>query len=95
MNIFERAIDRLERQGWVQGELGRPDGSACLVGALYFESDIELEVYGRGIQAVKNVLGFDPCDQACADVVSWNDAPGRTADEVVECLRLASKELVK
>lgn len=100
MNLCERAADRLERYGWVQKDLGRPNEAACLVGSIWFEAQSQLtdegiSEYSAALRAVRDVLGMDPSTAGSPDLLDWNDLPGRTQDEVVECLRLASKELSK
>ncbi len=82
----------LDRQGWLQGMLGRPGGPRCLAGALY-------EATGRWYpghqedrtRRIVYALGFYT-EKAMGD---WQDAPGRTKDEVLLRVQEAKDALSK
>lgn len=110
MNIAEQAIEQVERRGWGQGVYEDAGGSLCLLGALARASGVEvlseIELANRngsfdsGVVALCSVLpprrpGRHGAVWDEVTVSEWNDDPERTEAEVLEALRLASKELSK
>lgn len=98
MNVCERAIDEIEKRGWYQGGFEGPGGSVCALGAmkaamglrpdaLALNSALNYDQFIAARMAFERVMG--------ENVASWNDTPGRTEDDVLEALRLTSKELSK
>ena len=90
------AADVLERDGWTQGDYHASDGCHCVVGAIevatgYWTSSRpqhDLSVTARRETAVDV---FEAVLESPADTVfDWNDAPGRTAAEVIAALRAAA-----
>ena len=92
------AADVLARDGWKQETYGSPAGCKCLYGALHYiasdgeyVTDIELsnEQERRADWLASQVM---PIISAldCNELIDWNDAPGRTADEVIDALRAAA-----
>jgi hypothetical protein len=96
--VLNAAADLIEARGWRQGEPGwRSGGSAglCLEGALIAALSLDhLEVYGcPAYAAVADYLDRTPAPSIAPvkDALwQWNDAPGRTASEVIEVLRAAA-----
>lgn len=93
--LCEKAADILEKVGLCQGTFEDLDGKVCLYGAL------NVILYGQAsppffsakwkgnkhlIAHFAKRLGFKSPDHT----VAWNDAPGRTKEEVVRRLREAS-----
>lgn len=91
------AADVLERDGWCQGRL-HTRGRHCTRGALnvvagvvaaYGASEAEYlaasERSDRAEAVLARSLGLGP-----GAVPTWNDAPGRTPEEVVAALRAAA-----
>lgn len=92
------AADVLERDGWTQGDYGRPSGCKCLYGGIHFAvtdgesvSDVELsrEEEKRADAAASRVMEVVDAG-GWLDLLDWNDEPGRTAAEVVAALRAAA-----
>lgn len=78
------AADCIEKHGWVQGQIGHPQVGFCLSGAIIEVShDRDMQ---KAADAVKAHLRCPPSDHF-GPVVKWNDAPGRTKEEVVAALR--------
>lgn len=73
-----RAAELLERDGWCQGAYF--DGnSACTIGAL-MDAAADIQDRNAAIYRLKDALdGWN--------IFNWNDAPGRTKEEVVAKLR--------
>jgi hypothetical protein len=78
------AADVLRRDGWMQGDVINQAGHSCALGALAVVSeDREHAAY----RAFRDYLG--------GPIGSWNDKPGRTADEVIAALEAAAAEADK
>lgn len=90
------AADVLERDGWTQRTWKDSDGRRCAAQALCTVVELhtvkasgEFDVlsfdrdYGRALDALSQQVGMHA-------VTDWNDAPGRTAAEVIAALRAAA-----
>ncbi len=89
--VARKAADLLERDGWCQGRLYSDDGERCLLGVLiaveqYLDTPDEVDE----IDAVDEAIG---CRVGTPFLAKWNDAPERTADEVIALLREVANEL--
>jgi hypothetical protein len=93
---LQRAADHIETVGWTQRQaFDRSDDRpldacpACALGALdlacfapnYREGS--LEAYREGVQLLRDATG-------AIAIPEWNDAPGRTKEEVVAAFRKAA-----
>lgn len=91
VGLLGDAADLLETGGWCQNLFAADDGSHCLAGAIS-------KAWGLGRFATVPRLGF-LAEEAVEDylgiqsIVGWNDADGRTKEEVVTALRGAAKEI--
>lgn len=102
MNPFEEAIDLIERHGWKQMMFGNEKVGYCPAGALNAvmskrrgTSERERELFTQEVMVNPSVREWAEflCQATGLDsVVRWNDRPGRTKEEVLEKLRIASKE---
>lgn len=88
MNSAETLIktkEKLEEVGWCQYQMESADGRMCLIGA-YGDSVGKIwpgnVVATMGWYLLMHAIGSN-------DVVSWNDWPGRTVEEVMAALDLA------
>jgi hypothetical protein len=83
--VLDLAADHLRRNGLFKGGAhGEGDlrtAPACTVGAITL-----MAIWGND-RAAGNVAIDQVRDYIGGDVVAWSDAPGRTAEEVVEALR--------
>jgi hypothetical protein len=79
--ILLKAADLLAERGWTQGVLEDYEGRMCAAGAVYnvtCNSSAALEL----LQAH---IGFSD------NIAAWNDAPGRTAEDVILAMKRAAK----
>ncbi len=87
---LDAAASYLESHGWQQGNAGIHGGPRCVSGAL--------------CSATFTGSGFAPTEASLAlaihlrvdrplSLIRWNDAPGRTAAEVIAALRAAAEEV--
>ena len=75
-----RGRSRIER-GWCQGKMASPTG-VCAIGALS-----GAVVYGHEAERAVKILNLaigEGSSQSWHDVIRWNDAPGRTKEEVLD-----------
>jgi hypothetical protein len=103
-DLLDTAGDELERRGWCQGVDGDdgsdPDGCrVCLDGALYaattgspFPDPADFHTGNVGLrcearQVLREVIGL-PFPEP---LTSWNDQPGRTAEQVIAAVRQAAR----
>lgn len=98
MNIFEQAIEEIEKRGWCQGGFESSNGSVCAAGALkaalgvkptdsVFTLHPAHPAYLGSLEVLAGVVG----SPSVAAIAEWNDRLGRTEDEVLEALRKAGK----
>ena len=79
--VLNTAADIIEKQGWWQD--GRDAVGVCASNAIARASEIGYHpAHERFIDHIGGVK--------LQDIFDWNDAPGRTAAEVVETLRAAA-----
>ena len=76
--IGEAAIAKLKRDGWCQYNLGSDGSPCCLAGAMDYAAPAKPRL---------GYIGFG------RGITSWNDAPGRTAKQVIAVLQQAVDEL--
>lgn len=97
--ILLKAADLIEQKGWTQGayarsgefevsSLHREATCYCTIGAIICATG-EARMLGRGVVDGTKARLFAMIGDH--DIVSWNDTPGRTKEEVVEALRRAAQ----
>lgn len=79
-DVLDAAADLLDRDGWCQGTGHMPSGQRCVENAL----DSIDPFSSDPSRALYRVVG---------PVVTWNDTPGRTQEEVTSTLRRVAREL--
>jgi hypothetical protein len=84
------AADVLERDGWTQNAYTDQNGCHCVMGAAYVAMGCPTTEWAEGlterVDAVRDFLGTFLGRRPHL----WNDAPGRTAEEVIAALRAAA-----
>lgn len=85
--VLLRAADHMEKYGWRQRRRGMRGEPCCAIGAIAAaipdsEPDDALEMSARA--ALRRHARID-------DIPAWNDAPDRTAAEVIAALRGAAE----
>lgn len=84
VDVIDKAITLIERDGWVQEQSHTLDGRRCLAYALEFAGDEADEFYGPAWRKVAAAIGILP-----EGLTRWNDAVGRTKEEVLDILQKA------
>jgi len=89
--ICLKAAARLREVGWRQGDFGGPDGPHCILGACrwatgYYAAYAPYTCARPSYAAITAITAITAADGVDYDVTNWNDAPGRTAEEVIAAL---------
>ena len=87
-NLFDEAADILQRDGWIQG-MSHNENGRCMVSALVQAAETtNQEPVGFAIAFAESQpeLGLRRYG-----IPNWNDAYGRTIDEVLHALKLLSE----
>ncbi len=82
---LDAAADYLRTFGWCQNIYGGGGGPACMRGAMMQNQNAGPEDEAA-IYAVIRVI-------RSISIASWNDSPGRTADEVIDALMEAAARI--
>lgn len=82
--LLTGARNAILKHGWVQHKAGSLGEGFCLVGAIVAVSSKRSTVYGNGADVYRFLSKFTD-----GSPVHWNDAPGRTREEVLELLETA------
>ena len=103
-DLLRGAALYLRRHGWIQDDYYRPASAhtatppACAVGAIAMaayghpvdapslHTEPEVKDFHRAVDALDGYLQ----DTHAADLYTWNDTPGRTADQVITALQAAA-----
>lgn len=78
--VLLNAANQLESKGWCQNMVRDKEGRMCAVGAIANQSAL----YGEAILVLQKFVG--------GSVVSWNNAPTRTKEEVVTAMRTCARQ---
>lgn len=85
--VLARAADILEQKGWLQNEWQDAEGRCCILGALARANEgCGTERWYALKAAVAREVGMD-------DLLTWNNAHGRCAEEVITALRNSKRHL--
>ena len=88
--ILLSAADFLECHRWIQANFADGTGGYCVRGAIYSASGYDgsmsnnRSIYLMARAKFTKFLGIEDCHD-------WNDAPGRTKEEVITALRAAAR----
>lgn len=93
--VLRKAADRLETGGWCQHTSVDREGRYCAAAAIDYATGYD-PVDGYDNRMVATGL-YDAAMALLAEhvgdpggIVSWNDAPGRTAEQVIHAMREAA-----
>ena len=89
--LLRRALVRLEQRGWTQKMSVDKDGRLCLWEAIRQEWIRKNPPPGpdefTGTETLWEALGFQLLDDGHSDAEEWQDAEGRTFEEVRELIK--------
>jgi len=89
--------DVLEERGWTQHAYEAEDGAVCLRGAVEYawaklgELPGNYECLGLDRCLAEHLVGGSPAFPTVEQAI-WNDAPGRTVQQVLDRLRAIAKD---
>lgn len=91
-DVLREAARILMRDGWTQGEVGTPGGTKCAVGAIKAACGVHLYDWSDTAVAAADLLQNWVDPRGSYRVADWNDAPERTAEDVILALKRAAEE---
>ena len=93
--ILNRAAELIEKDGWIQGNW-REHGARCAGQAIYdaLPYRMDFSASDSAWVAMRRQIGKQRGD-TMFEIAHWNDAPGRTKDEVIATLKRAASSLSK
>ncbi len=83
--VLRRAVEIIERDGWIQGCFIGPGGERCATEAIA-QAQVDLATPGRNIENDMRPLIAVRRYLTKAAVFPWNDKEGRTVEEVINML---------
>lgn len=87
-NAADNAADYIERYGHQKFDIGGCGRSACIWGAIAWGNGKDWIDHNSPVMyTVAKYLGYTDDMIGFAEVIVWNNAPERTADEVITVLR--------
>jgi hypothetical protein len=99
--VLLAAADHIERFGWQQRYFGTPGKPCCLLGAISVAAGnragghaVNSSSADAERAADRRIMQYLRSTHRAIDLVTWNDSPGRTAEEVIAALRGAAEEAV-
>jgi hypothetical protein len=81
--LFERAIDKVVKYGWIQGGYGGKTTGYCMGGAIYASSTNNVLI-DNALALLYSIVGS-------RGIADFNDDPKRTKKQVIAVLKQASK----
>jgi hypothetical protein len=89
--VIARARELIEERGWAQKKGKNAAGCMCIAyavseaaGYTYSDRIASANLYENSMTIIANKIGL----RAWYDVITWNDAPGRTREDILEALTL-------
>jgi hypothetical protein len=96
--LLLKGADLIEKHGHTKNNLYDDNGAMCFMGALWKAMDAwDIGLRIQAATSVKRVLGLPNPTRSMglspdiSAVVDWNNAPERTAQEVIDAMRLAAR----
>lgn len=84
--VLEKAHDFLDNNGWMQFA-SHSNGSYCAIGAIVKGTGVLKD----GLEPIGVVFSYLYKVTGVHGIIEWNDAPGRTKEEVLDALMAAAK----
>ena len=87
-NGDRRAAQLLREKGWCQKAFSETDGSLCILGALTIADDPDFppSKHGGLVPPKITAIANEFLSQLGIAIWQWNDAPGRTKEQVIALL---------
>lgn len=92
--MIRHAANVLEDRTWVQGRFGTLGTSVCAMAAIeQSHHTVPRRQLGNAIDIFNGWLRINGLVGPSGTVVQWNDAPGRTKEEVISTMRRFADEM--
>jgi hypothetical protein len=92
-DILRRAAELLGERGWCQGEIEDGDGRMCAVGAIRRAASEVMHTRHSWSESVAlNRLRGQVRTREMHSIPRWNDAPERTAEDVILAMKRAAED---
>lgn len=103
--MFEDAVAHIDTHGWCQGDdVNEQTGQVCAQGAFGLFTVIDskggltlrqhdltrTQVFSIRVAEIMDLMGIET---SFGSVIAWNDAEGRTKEQVIDALTLGAKKL--
>ena len=82
MDLFKVA-DVIRERGWCQGQMFNRAGNVCIIGAINVAWDTDL---------ISAWTVMERLNRYTNGITRWNDAPGRTVDEVLALIEAVAMQ---
>jgi hypothetical protein len=101
-DLLRDAAEYISEHGWTRGKMRDDKGAVCAMGALYMTTVVGIDniyratLLGEAVTALGDIAGVavirtGPGSFGVNEVPKWNDAPERTAEEVVLTFKRAAE----
>lgn len=90
--VLKRAAEGINTHGWVQGR-GYEDGKRCITNAIGTSAMEVDEMLWMDLASAAAKAVMDDLKLGTGTLMQWNDAGGRTQDDVVETLKRVASQL--
>lgn len=96
-DALDNAAKYIDEHGWCQGSLREAEGKVCALGSIMFSRFDSMEwkytQYWKMQGILEKFLKLPESDSIKPPLAIWNDAQGRTQEEVVTALRECAESL--
>ena len=89
--VLRKAADYIDEHGWAQGHWDCETGCVCADGAIIQVAGEEHSSQATTAFDVASDVAKMRSSGTCYSIISWNDQPGRTKEEVTRLLRDAAQ----
>ena len=96
--VISKALDVINERGWTQYSFHAEDGAMCISAALVeasYDFNINMftnmEKYDKARIVLEELINVNAKPGHEKGMISWNDTPGRTRDDVVRLLKEAQE----
>lgn len=90
-HTLREAAEYISEHGWTQGDLSNSEGGVCALGALNCVAGIGNIRAHDAATALWDYLDLRDSLTALHPVAVWNDAPERTAEDVILAMKRAAE----
>lgn len=84
--LLEHGLQNIKKRGWCQEHAQNDKDEVCAWGAMRIavDADQESPTSWASVYLVDDAAEYFESVNGINNIISWNDAPGRTQDEVIQ-----------